>query len=298
MIWNALAPELWRRTPTYIERALARLAGMRAAELEETIHIEFIKVAEFQRRGAIHFHAVMRLDAARSPENPDRVAPPPPSFTPELFAEAVRQGVEAVKAPYPRISSERPGGHLRWGANDVRNITTKEGAGEVSSEAVALYIGKYATKSTEALEGLDRPLKEADIDILQGPGSIVALVKTAWLLGGRPSLAKLKLREHAHGLGFGGHWHTKSRHYSTTFTRLRRARPEYTRRRQAQGGIFLDAWGRPEDEEAVVVIKEWRYVGSGYQSGGERWLALSAAARAREERQTAREEMYWTTKVA
>ncbi|MGH2771464.1 MAG: replication initiator [Actinomycetota bacterium] len=149
-----------------------------------------------------------------------------------------------------------------------------------------------------ALEGLDRPLREVDIDTLQGRSHIVALVKTAWLLGGRPSLAKLKLREHAHGLGFGGHWHTKSRHYSTTFTRLRRARPEYTRRRRAEDGILLDAWGRPEDEEAVVVIKEWRYVGSGYQSGGERWLALSAAAWAREGRRLAREDRYCTPKVA
>ncbi|MGH2707395.1 MAG: replication initiator [Actinomycetota bacterium] len=256
VIWNALAPELWRCTPTYIERVLGRLAGIRAAELEETVHIEFIKVAEFQRRGAIHFHAVMRLDAARSPEEPDQVAPPPASFTPELFAEAVRRGVEAVKAPYPRISGERPGGYLRWGSIDIRNITATEGAGEVSPEAVAFYVGKYATKSTEAMEDLDRRLKETDLDALQGRSHIVGLVKTAWLLGGRPSLAKLKLRERAHGLGFGGHWHTKSRRYSTTFTRLCRARPEYTRRRQAEGGILLDAWGRPEDEQAVVVIKE------------------------------------------
>ena len=53
----------------------------------------------------------------------------------------------------------------------------------------------------------------------------------------------------------------------------------------------LDAWGRPEDDQAAVVIATWRYVGSGYQSTGEAWLATMAAAHAREERRIAREEL-------
>jgi hypothetical protein len=54
----------------------------------------------------------------------------------------------------------------------------------------------------------------------------------------------------------------------------------------------LDAWGRPEDDQAViVVVASWGYVGSGYATEGERWLALSAAARAREQRRAAWEEL-------
>ena len=54
----------------------------------------------------------------------------------------------------------------------------------------------------------------------------------------------------------------------------------------------LDAWGRAEDDEqAAVVIATWVYVGSGYETEGERWLALSAAARAREQRRVAWEEL-------
>jgi hypothetical protein len=94
-------------------------------------------------------------------------------------------------------------------------------------------------------------------------------------------------------LGFRGHWSTKSRRYSTTFTVLRRARAQFARRRRATGGVPLDAWDRPEDDQAVVVIASWVYVGAGYETEGERWLALSAAARAREEREVAREEL-WT----
>jgi hypothetical protein len=98
-------------------------------------------------------------------------------------------------------------------------------------------------------------------------------------------------------LGFGGHWSTKSRRYSTTMTVLRRALVAFAKRRRAGDGIPLDAWGRPEDDQAVIVIASWIYVGSGYATEGERWLALSAAARAREERRIAREKLR-TTAIA
>jgi hypothetical protein len=99
-------------------------------------------------------------------------------------------------------------------------------------------------------------------------------------------------------LGFGGHWSTKSRRYSTTFTVLRRARVAFAKRRRARDGVPLDAWSRPEDDQAVLVVASWVYVGSGYETEGERWLALSAAARAREQRRIAREELTTTTASA
>ena len=92
-------------------------------------------------------------------------------------------------------------------------------------------------------------------------------------------------------LGFGGHWSTKSRRYSTTMGALRRARVAFAKRRRAKDGVPLDAWGRAEDDQAVIVLATWAYVGSGYATEGERWLALSAAARAREQRRIAREEL-------
>jgi hypothetical protein len=62
--------------------------------------------------------------------------------------------------------------------------------------------------------------------------------------------------------------------------------------------VPLDAWERPEDDQAAIVIASWVYVGSGYATEGERWLALSAAARAREERQIAKEELRTRTIAA
>jgi hypothetical protein len=104
-------------------------------------------------------------------------------------------------------------------------------------------------------------------------------------------LAGLRLRAWAHLLGFGGHWSTKSRRYSTTMGALRRARVAFAKRRRARDGVPLDAWERPEDDQAVTVIATWTYVASGYATEGERWLALSAAARAREQRRVAWEEL-------
>jgi hypothetical protein len=60
----------------------------------------------------------------------------------------------------------------------------------------------------------------------------------------------------------------------------------------------LDAWGRPEDDQAAIVVASWQYLGSGYQTTGEAWLAASAAARAREARRIAKEELRTTTIAA
>jgi hypothetical protein len=98
-------------------------------------------------------------------------------------------------------------------------------------------------------------------------------------------------------LGFGGHFSTKSRRYSTTLGVLRRARVAYAMRRRRGDALPLDAWGRPEDDQAVIVVASWIYVGRGYRTTGEAWLAASAAARAREARRIAKEELRTTPAV-
>jgi hypothetical protein len=181
--------------------------------------------------------------------------------------------------PCPSLENGVPERYARWGEQlDVRNITRDDGeAGELSAEQVAGYIAKYATKATESFgAGLDRRLTDADdlerLDKL--PAHVAELVRAAWALGGHPELEELRLRAWAHMLGFGGHWSTKSRRYSTTFTVLRRARVAFAKRRRAGDGVPLDAWGRPEDDQGVIVVASWVYVGSGYETEGERWLAL------------------------
>jgi hypothetical protein len=300
VLWNALAPELWRRTTIALHRALAREVKVSEAGLRRLVRISYAKVAEFQKRGAIHFHAVIRLDAATDCRCQGCLAPPPEPFTARLLEDALRHAVPAVRVPCPSLDSG-PDRYARWGEQlDVHNITKdSEQAGELSAEQVAGYIAKYATRATESFgSGLDRRLTADDLDCLDKlPAHVAKLVQAAWELGGRPEFDGLRLRAWAHMLGFGGHWSTKSRRYSTTFTVLRRARVQFAKRRRAHDGVPLDAWGRPEDDQAVIVVASWVYVGSGYATEGERWLALSAAARAREERRIAREELR-TTAIA
>jgi hypothetical protein len=297
VLWNALAPELWRRTTIALQRALAREVRVGEAGLRRLVRISYAKVAEFQRRGAIHFHAVIRLDAATACRCLDCLLPPPEPFGADLLEDALKQAVPGVRVPCPAVDGW-PARYARWGAQlDVHNITRADGeAGELSAEQVAGYVAKYATKATESFgSGLDRRLGGDDLEHLDKlPAHVAELVRAAWALGGRPELGSLRLRAWAHMLGFGGHWSTKSRRYSTTFTVLRRARVAFAKRRRARDGVPLDAWGRPEDDQAVIVVASWVYVGAGYETEGERWLALSAAARAREQRRVAWEELRTT----
>jgi hypothetical protein len=257
-----------------------------------------------QRRGAVHFHAVLRLDAATECRCPGCLAPPPEPFTADLLEAALRETVAAVRVPCPPFGSDpaEPVRFARWGAQlDVRNITTGDGqAGELSAEQVAGYVAKYATKATETFgTGLDHRLREGDLAGLELPAHVAELVHACWELGARPSPGWAAVA------GVGAHARVPGPlvdqepplldHHDRSAPRPGRLRQA----RRAAGGIPLDAWGRAEDDDqAAVVIATWSYVGCGYQTQGEVWLALSAAARARERRRIASEELTTTTLTA
>ena len=167
-----------------------------------------------------------------------------------------------------------------------------DGPGELTHEAVASYVSKYLVKGSEALGLPQRRIDDdEDIDALEAPEHVRRLVWACCVLSRRQDMAGLKLRDRAHGLGFGGHFLTKSRRYSTTMGALRQGRRDHVRRQQSENSVVLDAWGRPESDALVEVVKTWRYVGWGYLSHGEAWLAATSAARAREQRELAREEL-------
>jgi hypothetical protein len=221
VLWNALAGRLWSRTTIYVFRALAQLAGLPERELRALVRVSFAKVAGYQRRGAVHFHAIIRLDAATDCGCPACVAPPPSGFTAALLEEAVRQAAATVAAPCLVVDEDQDVTlTARWGEQlDVRHISEAGDTDdqELSAEQVAGYVAKYATKSTEALGvTLDHRVCEVELEGLDAPAHVAELVRACWELGGRPSLAGLRLRAWAHMLGFGGHFSTKSRRYSTT----------------------------------------------------------------------------------
>src|SRR6266542_3814400 len=203
VVWNALAPILWRRTTIYLRRALARLSGRTTANLAREVRVSYVKVAEYQARGTIHYHAVIRLDGVS-----DGVVVPPPEWaTVELLSAAIRHAATSVRVPCPAGLELGPVG---WGDQlDLRPITAGT-LGEGTEVHVAGYLAKYATKATEGLAGvaLERPIRRAtELTRLMLPAHIRRMVETAWRLGARPELTNLRLRAWAHQLGYGGLHH-------------------------------------------------------------------------------------------
>ncbi len=217
VLWNAGVTELWRGTTRRLVRAVAERAG-------QDVRVSYVKAAEFQRRGLVHVHVVLRLDRR------DGVDPP------EVGAGVL---LAALAAEVPRSGTTQPAPgrprRLRWG----RQMTTAEvaAAGGTDSEladdrslAVAAYLAKYATKTADEAGVLSRPLRSTEtLGSLPLDQHHRHLVECALSLDGLPQLAHLGLRRHAHTFGYRGHVLTKSRHYSTTFGALRQARVAYRR---------------------------------------------------------------------
>jgi hypothetical protein len=292
VLWNALAPELWRRTAIQIPRELARLVGVSERELRRRARVSYVKVAEYQRRGALHFHCVVRLDQGQVSDDRERVDPPASEFTPELLARAVSAAVEHVSVDSPRPDCDDASGAsrtMRWGLQ-TETRALELGSSPQQAAACAAYIAKYATKSTEACGGLMHRLAARDLKSLRVRPHVRRYVECAWQLATEPHLRDLRLRRWAHALGFRGHCFTKSRHYSTTFTALRRARHEHVLER-LHGRERRDPWGRPVSAGASCELRRFQFTGIGFKTLGDAWLAESAAARAREQRRIAREEL-------
>lgn len=153
VLFNAPAGKLWSLTTTEIRRSLARLAGLTRAALGDCAAVTFAKVAEYQARGVIHFHAVIRLDG---PDGPSSA--PPPWATADLLKRAVRDGATraTVTAPASRALGEPA---YTWGTQlDVKHVTPAAlgATGQLTDVTVARYIAKYATKSAESA-GVELP---------------------------------------------------------------------------------------------------------------------------------------------
>jgi len=157
----------------------------------------------------------------------------------------------------------------RWGAQlHLDPITPDTPAPQAPAEVVAPlsrrqvagYLAKYATKHTETLGGLDRRIRPSDLHHLTVNPHVWRLVATTLLLASRiPVLAGLT--RWAHQLGYGGHWLTKSRRWSTTFTALRQARADWQAER-APDPAHTQQGG---EGEGVEVVATWTYVASGYR---------------------------------
>jgi hypothetical protein len=277
VLFNAYAGDLWRRFITYLPRHLARLAGVTQKTLHGQVRIRFVKVAEYQARGVVHFHAVIRLDAPG-----EDYRPPPAAYTDGLLCDAIYQAA-AVILPIDR------GGQvvmLGFGAQTdrrpLRRDTIVATGQPLDAGAVANYIAKYATKTLTAPGVPDTRIRHAsEIGGLRCSAHYRAMITTAWQLGSRQATGDPRFRAWAHMLGYGGHFLTKSRRYSVTFGQLRAARTSYRHAQRHPDGE-RDPWGRPMDETVVLVLTTWTYAGTGNATTADTQLALASAAHARE----------------
>jgi Replication initiator protein, pSAM2 len=280
VVWNNALSELWRRTvPVYLPRTLAGEVEMTQARLRELVRVAYVKVAEYQRRGLVHLHAVIRLDKAMPTYRADELRPPDPRFSVDLLEHAIRQTVQTVSAPLP---DELGGGRIQWGSElDVRPLDPDQ------RREVAGYLAKYATKSTEQAGGVLHAVTDHDLDALPVREHVRSYMREAFALHSDPALADRRFGPCAHAFGCRAHCLTKSRRYSTTFKALRQAREQH---------VHEQLLARAQDAaqralaEAVERVASFRYAGQGHLTAADEMLARSAAARAREHRRLAREE--------
>lgn len=311
--WQWHAPELWRRTSIALRRGLAAHLGVKERALKDFCSIQFAKVAEYQARGLVHFHALIRLDGPTGPGSP---AP----ITADVLADLVRDAAGAVTVTAPPTHVADTARTLAWGAQlDIRVVTNGPAnlrtSDDLTPEQVAGYVAKYATKDagTSTDTGATKPHlrrlaaechRLAELAMTRDEDRRAGLDVGLVPVDPRTGLDHYRLlRKWAHMLGFRGHFSTKSRRYSVTLGRLRRARQRYQRllAQAARDGVPLDVRDLErrllaDDDETTLVIGSWEYAGTGWSRPGDSALATAAAARAREYAQWRAETHNTTTK--
>src|SRR5262249_8171217 len=99
VVWNAHAPELWRRTVIGIRRRLAKLARQHGVRVK----LSSPRVPHFQPRGLLPSPA-FSPPAAPPPPPPERTVPPPPPLPADVLADVIRHAASATwfaTVPHP-----------------------------------------------------------------------------------------------------------------------------------------------------------------------------------------------------
>jgi hypothetical protein len=279
VLWNWHAPALWNRFMIELVRVLAGRTGLSEREWRKRVRVAYAKVAEFQGRGLVHFHAIIRLDGAE-----DRATAPGVAIAPVELCAAIRQAAASA-----RLDGDGGDGQtidIRFGEQLHTRILAGAQDGqdgqdgqELNPGQVAAYVAKYSCKAShEQITNRDTdPDRWRDRRV---PEQLVQMAVAALRLTKRPGLRDLG--QWVHMLGFRGHFVTKSRRYSTTLGQLRAARAAY-RAHQDQPPDNAKA-----EDDSTKVLSVWQYIGSGYLNPGDALLAAGVEASLR----AAREALY------
>ena len=227
VLWNAQVTRLWNRSVQELLRQIGIVAGVARGDVEASVRLSYLKVAEFQRRGLVHLHVIVRADGRG-----DRTEPPPAWLDASVLARGARSTLRRVSW---LGADER---RVAWGAQfDVAVL----GASEEDPNRVASYVAKYATKTTGDSTALARRFHSlSEVRRATLTDHERTLVETAWRLGRRPEFEHLHLARHAHSFGYRGQLLTKSRHFSHLRGPASRASGLHGRRwRRGPAGLHL-----------------------------------------------------------
>ena len=241
-------------------------------------------------RGAVHFHALLRLDGY-DPADHGRIVPPPPALSIADLQDAIRRAARAITCRTPPHPAQPGGWKISWGTEIDIRVITLSGTGTVSDLAVASYLAKYSTKGTEVTGHASARITPGTLDLYAKPDGThpERLIHTCWTLGADP--AYTSLRRWAHMLGFGGHFLTKARRYSLRFADLRQARITYRRSHDTGPSNGPIRAADHTEEETTVVLGTFTYAGTGWRTTGDALLANTAADQARKRRQAGHDEL-------
>jgi hypothetical protein len=261
VLWNWHAPALWNRFVVELGRVLVAHAGLGEREWRQLVRVAYAKVAEFQARGLVHFHVVVRLDGAE-----DRATAPGVAVSPEELCDAIREAVAGARLDGDAGDGETA--ELHFGEQlHTRVVAGADDGGEPCAGKVAAYVAKYSCKSSHD-QITSRDAEPEGWRKKGVPEHLIEIAAAALCLSERPGLRRIA--RWVHMLGFRGHFVTKSRGYSTTLGELRAARAAY---RAEQN----EPPAEPDDSTLAV----WKYVGRGYLNPGDALLAgVEASLRA------------------
>ncbi len=216
--------------------------------------ISFAKVAEYQRRGVVHFHAVIRLDG-----------PDGPHYTPPAWATA--DALDRCRPARRRGRGHRPeikplSRTFRWGAQlDVRRITM---TGDLTEQAVAAYIAKYATKAAECVGTLDRRIQPLD-DLDRPPHPRPR--PTADRRVPAPGRPRRPGRPPAHPMGPHARLPRPLLHQEPPLLHHPRRPPRRPRTNTCSESEITTGRLPLFDEDTVLVVAHWQYAGQGLSAG-------------------------------
>jgi hypothetical protein len=289
VVWQWWAPELWRRTPNTLRRVIAAYLGVPESRLRELASVQFAKVAEYQDRGLVHFHALIRVDGPDGPGSPS-----PLEGT--TLAKLVEQTVRSMQLTAPGVDADDPDRIVAWGDQlDVRVVRagarTDDPTEPLTEAQVAGYLAKYSTKDVSSLRRPDHGLRPHLRRMTEVCRQLADRANTVH--GNRSQAPYRLLGKWVHMLGFRGHYSSKSRRFSITLGQLRRARHRFQKLAAAAAAKCgepldtrdLEARLLADEEETTLVIGSWAHQGTGWTNPGDEALAIAAAARAREYQQ-------------